>query len=157
MLFAGEHTQFDFFGYMWAAAQKSQAGPRRLSHITATAASVARFLTLLAKNELLDAEACHAMRRLMRADAGGLGSDANDALRRVGRNPVSVAAKFGRGDDGFDHECALVERDVAGKRLCYVAVGLGSPPKPKKHQDLRDQDLFDLFVLLDEAIVVRNA
>jgi monoamine oxidase len=141
----------------WAAAQKSPAGPRRLSHITATAASVARFLTLLAKNELLDADACHAMRKLMRADAGGLGSDANDALRRVGRNPVSVAAKFGRGDDGFDHECALVERDVGGKRLHYVAVGLGSPPKPKKHQDLRDQDLFDLFVLLDEAIVVRNA
>ena len=135
----------------WATAQKSPAGPRRLSHVTATAASVARFLTLLAKNELLDAEACQTMRKLMTADAGGLGSDANDALRRVGRDPVSVAAKFGRGDDGFDHECALVQRDVGGKRLRYVAVGLGSP-KPKKHQDL-----LDLFVLLDEAIVVRNA
>jgi hypothetical protein len=112
-------------------------------------------LTLLAKNELLDAEVCDAMRTLMRADAGGLGSDANDALRRVGRNPVSVAARFGCGDDGFDQECALVERDVAGKRLHYVAVGVGSPPK--KHQDLRDQDLFELFVLLDEAIVFRNA
>jgi hypothetical protein len=112
-------------------------------------------LTLLAKNELLDAEACDAMHTLMRADAGGLGSDANDALRRVGRNPVSVAAKFGRGDDGFDHECALVERDVGGKWLHYVAVGLGSPPK--KRRDLRDQDLLDLFVVLDEAIVVRNA
>jgi hypothetical protein len=157
VLFAGEHTQFDFFGYMWAAAQKGQAGPRRLSHITATAASVARLLTLLAKNELLDAEVCDAMRTLMRADAGGLGSDANDALRRVGRNPVSVAARFGCGDDGFDQECALVERAVGGKRLHYVAVGLGSPPKPKKHQDLGDQDLFELFVLLDDAIVFRNA
>jgi monoamine oxidase len=140
----------------WAAAQRTPAGPRHLSHITATAASVARFLTLLAKKELLDAEACDAMRKLMRADAGGLGSDANDALRHVHRTPVSVAAKFGRGDDGFDHECALVERDVGGKRLHYVAVGLGSP-KPKRHREERDQDLFDLFVLLDEAIVARNA
>ena len=32
--------------------------------------------------------------------------------------------------------------------LRCVAVGLGSAPKPK-HQDLLDQDLFDLFVLLE--------
>jgi hypothetical protein len=90
------------------------------------------------------------MRALMRADAGGLGSDANDALRKVGRDPTLVIAKFGRGDDGFNHECAIIERTVAGKPLRYVAIGLGSAPK-RKHQDL-----FDLFVLLDETVVMRN-
>ena len=129
----------------WATVQR-----RRRSNVTATAAQVARFMTLLAQNKLVDATASHDMRALMKADAGGLGSDANDALRRVGRIPTLVVAKFGRGDDAFNHECAIIERTVAGKSLRYVAVGLGSVPR-RDHQDL-----FDLFVLLDETIVTRN-
>jgi monoamine oxidase len=141
----------------WATAQR-----RRRSNITATAAQVARFMTLLALDKLIPATddsapakavatAIHGdMRALMKADAGGLGSDANDALRRVGRAPTLVIAKFGRGDDGFNHECAIIERTVAGKSLRYVAIGLGSAPK-REHQDL-----FDLFVLLDETVVTRN-
>jgi hypothetical protein len=104
----------------------------------------------LPKLGLVDATASHEMRTLMRADAGGLGSDANDALRRVGRAPSSVIAKFGLGDDGFRHECAIIERAVDGKDLRYVAVGLGYSPKR------RLQNWFDLFVLLDEVIVTRK-
>jgi len=134
----------------WATAQR-----RRRSNITATAAQVARFMTLLARDKLVDATASHAspneeMRALMKADAGGLGSDANDALRRVGRAPSLVIAKFGLGNDDFRHECAIIERAVAGKDLRYVAVGLGYSPKRRR------QNWFDLFVLLDEVIVTRN-
>jgi hypothetical protein len=70
--------------------------------------------------------------------------------RWAGRTPSSVIAKFGLDDDGFRHECAIIERTVAGKDLRYVAVGLGYSPKRKR------QNWFDLFVLLDEAIVTRN-
>jgi hypothetical protein len=133
----------------WAAAQG-----RRRSNITATATQVARFMTLLDQDKLIEAAPSHNpnldMRALMKADAGGLGSDANDALRRVGRAPSSVIAKFGLGDDGFRHECVIIERAVAGRDLRYVAVGLGYAPKR------RHQNWFDLFVLLDEVIVTRN-
>ena len=98
----------------------------------------------------MDATADQEMRALLKADAGGLGSDANDALRRVGRTPSSVIAKFGLGDDEFRHECAIIERTVAGKDLHYVAVGLGYSPKRKP------ENWFELFVLLDETIVERN-
>jgi LAS superfamily LD-carboxypeptidase LdcB len=129
----------------WATAQR-----RRRSNITATAAQVARFMTLLSLNKLVDPRASDEMRALMKADAGGLGSDANDALHKVGRDPSLVIAKFGLGDDGFRHECAIIERTVSGEHLRYVAVGLGYSPKRKL------QNWFDLFVLLDEAIVARN-
>jgi Beta-lactamase enzyme family len=129
----------------WATAQR-----RRRSNITATAAQVARFMTLLALNKLVDPRASDEMRALMKADAGGLGSDANDALHEVGRDPSLVIAKFGLGDDGFRHECSIIERTVSGEHLRYVAVGLGYSPKRKL------QNWFDLFVLLDEAIVARN-
>jgi len=129
----------------WATVQR-----RRRSNITATSAQVARFMTLLAQDKLVDASASHEMRALMKADAGGLGSDANDALRRVGRTPSLIIAKFGLGDDGFRHECAIIERAVAGKDLRYVAVGLGHSPKRRR------RNWFDLFVLLDEVIVTRN-
>jgi hypothetical protein len=133
----------------WAAAQR-----RRRSNITATAAQVARFMTLLAQDKLVDpavdATANEEMRALLRADAGGLGSDVNDALRGAGRAPASVIAKFGLGDDGFRHECAIIERSAAGKDLRYVAVGLGYSPKRKR------RNWFDHFVLLDEVIVERN-
>jgi hypothetical protein len=107
-------------------------------------------MTLLAQDKLVDATASRDMSALMKADAGGLGSDANDALRGVGRAPSLVFAKFGLGDDGFRHECAIIERVVAGKDLCYVAVSLGYSPKR------RPRNWFDLFVLLDEVIVTRN-
>ena len=129
----------------WATAQR-----RRLSNITATAAQVARFMTLLAQDKLVNATASLEMRALMNIKAGGIGSYAHFALNAVGRASTRFAAKIGFGDDGFSHDCAIIERTVAGKHLRYVAVGLGSAPKRKR------TDLRDLFVLLDEAIVKRN-
>jgi len=129
----------------WATAQR-----RRLSNITATAAQVARFMTLLAQDKLVNATASLEMRALMNIKAGGIGSYAHFGLNAVGRASTTFAAKIGFGDDGFSHDCAIIERTVDGKHLRYVAVGLGSAPKRKR------TDLRDLFVLLDEAIVKRN-
>jgi Beta-lactamase enzyme family len=129
----------------WATAQR-----RRRSNITATAAQVARFMTLLAQDKLVDGTASQEMRALMDVTAGGIGSYAKAALDEVGRDSTAFAAKIGYGDDSFSHDCAIIERTVDGKDLRYVAVGLGSAP------DRNRTDLSDLFVLLDETIVTRN-
>jgi V8-like Glu-specific endopeptidase len=129
----------------WAAAQR-----RQRSNITATAAQVARFMTLLAQGRLVDAQASRQMRELLASTPGGIGSYAKDALDAAGRAPTGIAAKIGYGDDRFSHDCAIVERSVAGKRLRYVAVGLGSAPQRGR------ADLDELFVRLDQAIVERN-
>lgn len=130
----------------WARAQR-----RTRSNATATAAQVARFMTLLAQDRLIDAAASDEMRRLLEITPGGIGSYAKTALHRVGRSATRIFSKVGLGDDAFSHDCAIVERTVAGSDLRYVAVVLGSAPARKR------QDLRDLFVLLDEAIVQRNA
>jgi hypothetical protein len=124
----------------WASAQR-----RRRSNLTATASQVARFMTLLAQNKLVDANASRDMRELM--DVGGIGSYAHSA---VGRGTTAFAAKIGYGDDRFSHDCAIIERTVPGKKLRYVAVGLGSAPERGR------TDLSNLFVLLDKTIVARN-
>ena len=86
----------------------------------------------------------------MNIKSGGIGSYAYFGLQKVGRSSTAFAAKIGFGDDGFSHDCAIIERTVDGKHLRHVAVGLGSAPKRNR------TDLRDLFVLLDEAIVTRN-
>jgi V8-like Glu-specific endopeptidase len=129
----------------WASAQG-----RKRSNATATAAQVARFMTLLALDRLVDPDACAEMRQLLEVTPGGIGSYANAALRRVGRSPIRIAGKIGYGDDAFSHDCAIVERRVGGKDLRYVATVLGSARGRKR------QDLNDLFVLLDAAIVERH-
>ena len=129
----------------WATAQR-----RQRSNITATAAQIARFMTLLAQDRLVDATASQEMRALMDVTAGGIGSYAKAALDEVGRDATAFAAKIGYGDDSFSHDCAIVERTVDGKDLRYVAVGLGSAPNRNR------TDLSDLFVLLDETIVTRH-
>lgn len=156
----------DYAGHDWvntqAERQGNAAGPqltarwatqqrRRRSNAAATAAQIARFMTLLAQDQLVDAAASRDMRALMTITPGGIGSYARGALVRVGRAPTMIAAKIGFGDDSFSHDCAIIERTVAGRHLRYVAVGLGSAPARKR------QDLRDLFVLLDDTIVTRNA
>ncbi len=158
----------------WATAQATDGRPRQRSNITATAAQVARFMTLLAQGMLVDADANHAdpsgeMRALLQAAVEcvshplplntrcGVGSYVKDALYAVGRLDAvgrwftTLAAKKGFGDDRFSHECAIVERTVGGNDLRYVVVGLGSAP------DRNRTDLSDLFVLLDEIIVTLHS
>lgn len=147
----------------WATAQRTIDGSRQRSNITATATQTARFMTLLALGKLVDADAKHKdpsdeMRTLMQAaikcvpdSTCGIGSYVKDALDAPPSRPfTTLAAKKGYGDDKFSHECAIVERTVGGKNLRYVVVGLGSAPNRRR------RDLSDLFVRLDEAIVVRN-
>jgi hypothetical protein len=108
-------------------------------------------MTMMGQDKLVDAAASGEMRALMRSAIGGIGSYVEDALDGVGRAFTSIAAKKGFGDDSFSHECGIVERTVGGKDLRYVVVGLGSAPAQAR------KDLSDLFVLLDAAIVERNA
>jgi hypothetical protein len=130
----------------WATAQA-----RQKSNFTGTAAQVARLMTMLAQGRLVDAGASQEMRTLMDAANGGIGSYAESALIAATRAPTSIVSKIGFGNDSFSHDCAIVERTVAGKQLRYVAVGLGSAPSENR------QDLNGLFVRLDEAIVKRNS
>lgn len=60
------------------------------------------------------------------------------------------SSRIGFGDESFSHDCVIVERTVGGKHLRYAAVVLGSAPARSR------QDLKDLFVLLDETVVVDN-
>ena len=156
----------DYAGHDWVATeterQGNAAGPlltarwatqqrRRRSNAAATAAQIARFMTLLAQDKLVDATASGEMRTLLTITPGGIGSYARGALVRAGRTPTTIAAKIGFGDDSFSHDCAIVERTVAGKALRYVAVGLGSA------RGRRRADLDELFVQLDDTVVTRNA
>ena len=156
----------DYKGHDWVATQTERqanaAGPllnerwakqqrRRRSNAAATAGQVARFMTLLAQEKLVDADSSMAMLTMMTVTPTTIGSYANKALANASRLPTTIAAKIGYGDDSFSHDCAIVERTVKGKSLRYVAVGLGSARGRKR------ADLDDLFVRLDAAIVKRNA
>jgi hypothetical protein len=142
----------------WASAQfdLKTMQPRTKSNVTATAAQLARFMTLLARGQLLDPQSSQAMRTLLDADNGCTVHFAKDALTAAGRTPTACFSKIGVGDDVFIHDCAIIERTVNGKNLRYVAVGLGAAPK---HNPLRanTEDLADLFVNLDAVIVARNS
>ncbi len=127
----------------WATAQK-----RARSNFTATAAQVARLMTLLAKDRLVDQAASQEMRDLM-TGAEGIGSYIGSALARDGRDPDLVVSKIGFGDDTRSHDCAIIERTVDGKALRYVVVGLGSQAGNRR-------SLGDLFIRLDQLIVERN-
>ena len=103
----------------WAKAQG-----RRLSNVTATAAQTARLMTAMAQGRLVDAAASQEMIALMRSAIEcvhgakcGIGSYVKDALVGIHRPFTLLAAKKGFGDDRFSHECAIVERTVAG-RIC---------------------------------------
>ena len=112
----------------WATAQR-----RRRSNITATAAQIARFMTLLAQDKLVDATAGQEMRALIDVTAGGIGSYAKAALDAVGRDSTAFAAKIGYGDDSFSHDCAIIERTVDGKgsALRHRRPRLGAEPQSR--------------------------
>jgi Beta-lactamase enzyme family len=130
----------------WATAQG-----RQRSNFAATAAQVARLMTMLAQGTLVDSGSCKEMRDLMNAADGGIGSYVEDALVADSRPASLVVSKIGYGDDKFSHDCAIVERTVAGKQLRYVAIGLGSKPSQQRN------DLNRLFARMDQAVVARNS
>lgn len=144
----------DYEGHDWLPANGAgqplsprwrTAQGRGTSNFTATAFQVARLMTLLATNGLVDAAASQAMCGLM-TGADGIGSYIKAALDADGRATTSVISKIGYGDDERSHDCAIVERTVGGKALRYVVVALGSTPRTRS-------DLDRLVLRLDDIIV----
>jgi hypothetical protein len=130
----------------WASKQG-----RNLSNLAGTAAQVATFMTLLAKDLLVNAEASQQM-RLMMSGAAGIGSYVSEAFDfAVPRRPYdSIVSKIGLGDDNLSHDSAIVERTVDGKSIRYVVVGFGSDLPLRA-------DFQDLILRMDDMIVARNA
>lgn len=134
-----------------------RAQGRQRSNFTATAAQVATLLTLLGRDELVDANSSQQMRGLMSATDGGIGSYVAEALSGDGRPISAIRSKIGVGDDARCHDCAIVARDLPnGTTIRYVIVGLGSDPG----RDLNhlDRKFFEfMFVQLDDVIVARHS
>jgi hypothetical protein len=126
--------------------------------ISATAGSLAAFMTLLAQKRLVSPEASTEMQILMEKVPNihfpGFGSWFRDGLvNGLGQSAAlkKVLSKVGRARDGTD-ECAYIEREVddgkGGKKLlCYVAVGLRAK---------RGSDLENLIRELDKCILINN-
>jgi hypothetical protein len=133
----------------WAALQG-----RATSNFTGTSFQVGRFMTLLAKEELIDAYSSTDMISILNG-ASGIGSYIKRGLE-LATPPRSfgvVKSKIGFGDDGFSHDCAIVTVDRGGdpmKKLTYVSVVLGSPP------DKGRTDLRKLAVGYHDCIVARH-
>lgn len=126
------------------------AGGHRIS---ATAGSLAAFMTLLAQRRLVSPEASGVMQFFMQKVPSihfpGFGSWFGDGLEPLGELK-KVLSKVGL-ESGAD-ECAYIEREVkdgkGGKKLlCYVAVGL----RAKEGSDLQQ-----LIIELDKCILVNN-
>jgi len=131
----------------WATAQG-----RQKSNFVANSLQVARLMTAMAMGTLVDGAASTEMRTLANQDSlsGGIGSYAGSGLDADGRTQTALSSKIGFGDDSFSHDCVIVERTVGSKHLRYAAVVLGSAPARSR------QDLNQMIVLLDQAVVVHN-
>lgn len=123
---------------------------------TATAGSLAAFMTLLVQDKLVSPSASSSMRRLMQIKPRNPRHPTTRSWFKEGlvpldsQRPKKVLAKIGLeiGDkDTFLHECAYIERDVnCGKDkkwtlpLRYVAVGLGSKSVAEFKKLIRELD-----------------
>jgi hypothetical protein len=122
--------------------------------ISATAGSLAAFMTLLAQRRLVSPEASAVMQFFMQKVPSnpfpGFGSWFGNGLGRLG-GLKKVLSKVGLARGGAD-ECAYIEREVddgkGGKKpLCYVAVGLRAKAV---------SDLEQLILELDKCILANN-
>jgi hypothetical protein len=155
-------------GGLWLGGDFQNIGWRRgLSakefFATATAGSLAAFMTLLVQNKLVSPSASSSMRRLMQIEPSNPRHPTTQSWFEKGlaplgsRRPKKVLAKIGletRGQDTFLHECAYIERDVdcgEDKKwtlpLRCVAVGLGAKSVAELKKLIRE---------LDQCIRVNN-
>jgi len=116
-----------------------------LTHMGGTATAVARFLTLLEDSRLVDPDASNEMRDIMRLAGSWLEEGLSSA--RPPRHVLDSYAKVGL--MGTCHDCAVIERASAGKRIRYAAVVLGAPD-PQVIRDLVVQ--LDTYMLADNGI-----
>ena len=123
--------------------------------ISATAGSLAAFMTLLAQRRLVSQEASGVMQFLMNkvptVPFPGFGSFFRSGLQHLG-GFKKFLSKVGLARKGAD-ECAYIERHASDgkggtKLLCYVAVGLRDPQQ--------GPGLEQLIVELDKCIRANN-
>jgi hypothetical protein len=127
--------------------------------VSATAGSLAAFMTLLVQKRLVSPEASAEMQFLMEKAPSmhfpGYGSwFANGLVKHLGQLAAlkRVLSKVGQARNGSD-ECAYIEREVndgkGGKKLlCYVAVGLRAK--------VGGSTLEQLIIELDKCILANN-
>ncbi|MEK6801879.1 MAG: hypothetical protein AABZ34_04330 [Nitrospirota bacterium] len=124
---------------------------------TATAGSLAAFLSLLVQDKLVSPSAGSGMRRLMQIEPLNPTHPTTQSIFEVGLSAhrlKKVLAKIGFIKNGFSHECAYIERDVVcGKDKKwtlphrYIAVCLGAKSK---------RELKQLIDELDTCILANN-
>lgn len=115
----------------------------KLTHMGATASSVATFLTLLESGRLVSPEASKEMRDIMRL----AGSWIAEGLAQA-KPPRPVGDAYAKvGLMGTFHDCAVITRSANGKGVRYAAVVLGAPGA---------QVIRDLAVKLDDFIFAEN-
>ena len=144
-------------GGLWGGAGYAnltwRGSPLGQGPLTVTVGALAALMVLIARNLAVDAGSSAAMRALLDKDAypgGHTRSGFQDGLKaeakRLGRSPATVFSKLGL-LPGREYDCAIVERDEAGKKLRYVAVALNVPGTPLIEK---------LAVELDQCIRVNN-
>lgn len=133
----------------WARLQK-----RPVTNFAGTAMQVARFMTLLAQGNLVNAASCSDMISMMTGE-DGIGSYIKGGLQSATppRDVSSVASKIGYGNDRVSHDCGIVRVERGGdpaKMIRYISVVLGSPPEKNR------ADLDKLVVGYHDCIVSRH-
>jgi hypothetical protein len=147
----------DYWGRCWRRAGVCWAGPLGGGSVSATAGSLAAFMTLLAQNRLVSRDASVGMQRLMKKAPNPTHpvtfSPFKDGLKRLPKRGSlkTVLSKLGVAGGGTD-DCAYIEREVhdgkGGKKILrYVAVGLRA-----KSETL----LEELILELDKCILLNN-
>ena len=144
-------------GGLWLASnyagKKWPAGAAIGGAESATAASVAAFLTLLMQDQLVDRDASTEMRDLLTESPISLvGSRSTRGLKKLPDEGslITVLSRSGISTPGM-HDCAVVERqsNTTGKDVVrYVAVGLGS---------MKSAEWQSLIVELDKCILANNS
>jgi hypothetical protein len=133
-------------GDYWSTSWKGPLGGEK-SLVTATAGSLAAFMTLLMQNKLVSPAASFRMRSLMQIEPLNLTHPTTISMFEQGLSPFGpmkrVLVKIGSEKKGpasrILHECAYIEHEVKDmkdgkKTLRYVAVGLGA----KSADELRE-------------------
>lgn len=136
----------------WARLQR-----REMTNFAGTAFQVARMLTLLAQERLVDKESSTAMLRLM-TGAAGIGSYVVGGLAKAAppRALTAIASKIGYGNEKppFSHDCAIVRVDRGSdpaRPIRYVVVTLGSHPHQAR------ADLGTMAVHFHDCVATRNS
>jgi hypothetical protein len=147
----------DYWGRCWRRAGACWSGPLGGGSVSATAGSLAAFMTLLVQNRLVNRDASVGMQRLMKKAPNPTHpitfSPFKDGLKRLpNRGSLkTVLSKLGVAGGGTD-DCAYLEREVhdgkGGKKILrYVAVGLRAKS---------DTLLEELILELDKCILLNN-